>query len=51
MGGTGYGKTNLFKIMWANDLRKNKPLMVLDPKPTLDSIAYFKALNKRMFGA
>jgi hypothetical protein len=46
MGGTGYGKTNLFKIMWANDLRKNKPLMVLDPKPTLDSIAYFKALNK-----
>lgn len=46
VGGTGYGKTNLFKLLWENDLKKNKPLIIIDPKPTLNNIAYFRELNE-----
>jgi len=41
IGASGWGKSNLIRILQENDLRSNRPLIFFDPKGSRDSIEEF----------
>ncbi len=47
IGASGWGKTNLMNVLMENNLKKNLPVIFIDPKGTRESINQFKALCKK----
>lgn len=47
IGASGWGKSNLIRVLQENDLNQNRPLIFFDPKGSLSSIQEFIALCKK----
>jgi type IV secretory pathway TraG/TraD family ATPase VirD4 len=47
IGASGWGKSNLIRILQENDLTQNRPLIFFDPKGSLSSIEEFISLCKK----
>lgn len=47
VGASGFGKTNLISILQENSLRKNKPIIFIDPKGDAEALDTFRRLCEK----